>query len=128
VTRIVGAAIEQNHDDRGIHFPPAIAPFEVCIVPMGYAKSQPVKQAADELYISLKAAGVDVLLDDRNERPGVLFAEMELIGIPHRIVVGDRGLVEGKLEYKGRTDTEPTMVPIAEIGAYLKARLCEESP
>ena len=81
-----------------------------------------------QLYISLKAAGVDVLLDDRNERPGVLFAEMELIGIPHRIVVGDRGLVEGKLEYKGRTDTEPTMVPIAEIGAYLKARLCEESP
>ena len=128
VTRIVGAAIEQNHDDRGIHFPPAIAPFEVCIVPMGYAKSQSVKLAADELYISLKAAGVDVLLDDRNERPGVLFAEMELIGIPHRIVVGDRGLVEGKLEYKGRTDTEPTMVPIAEIGAYLKARLCEESP
>ena len=128
VTRIVGAAIEQNHDDRGIHFPPAIAPFEVCIVPMGYSKSQAVKAAADELYVNLRAAGVDVLLDDRNERPGVLFAEMELIGIPHRIVVGDRGLVEGKLEYKGRTDSEPTMVPVAEIGAFLKARLCEESP
>ena len=126
VSRIVSAAIEQNHDDRGIIFPTAIAPFEVCIVPMGYAKSDAVKAAADALYAELQAAGIDVLLDDRNERPGVMFAEMELIGIPHRVVVGDRGLAEGKLEYKGRTDREATMVPLAEIGAFMKARVCGE--
>jgi prolyl-tRNA synthetase len=124
VSRIVGAAIEQSHDQRGIIFPPAIAPFEVCIVPMGYAKSAAVKTAADTLYAELKAAGVDVLLDDRNERPGVMFAEMELIGIPHRIVVGERGLAEGKLEYKGRVDAEAQMVALAEIGAFLRSRLC----
>ncbi len=126
VSRIVGAAIEQSHDERGIIFPTTIAPFEVCIVPMGYTKSAAVKTAADTLYSELKTAGVDVLLDDRNERPGVMFAEMELIGIPHRIVVGERGLTEGKLEYKGRTDTEAQMVPVAEIGDFLKARLCAE--
>jgi len=124
VSRVVGAAIEQYHDERGIIFPTAIAPFEVCIVPMGYAKSEAVKVAADALYADLKASGVDVLLDDRSERPGIMFAEMELIGIPHRVVVGDRGLGEGKLEYKGRTDTEATMLPVAEIGAFLKAKLC----
>jgi len=124
VSRIVGAAIEQNHDERGIRFPAEIAPFEVCIVPMGYTKSEAVKAAADTLYGELKAAGVDVLLDDRNERPGVMFADMELIGIPHRIVVGDRGLAEGKLEYKGRTDAEAQMVPAGEVVAFLKARLC----
>ncbi|MFZ2855544.1 MAG: proline--tRNA ligase [Rhodocyclaceae bacterium] len=124
VSRIVGAAIEQNHDERGIHFPPAIAPFEVCIVPMGYAKSEAVKAAADALYQQLKSAGIDVLLDDRNERPGVMFAEMELIGIPHRVVVGERGLAEGKLEYKGRGDAEAQLLPVGEIGAFLKDRLC----
>jgi len=124
VSRIVGAAIEQSHDERGIVFPRAIAPFEVCIVPMGYAKSESVKAAADKLYADLKTAGVDVLLDDRNERPGVMFADMELIGIPHRVVVGERGLGEGKLEYKGRTDSEAEMVPLEAIGAFLKARLC----
>jgi len=124
VSRIVGAAIEQNNDERGILFPPAIAPFGVCIVPMGYAKSEAVKAAADTLYAELKAAGIDVLLDDRNERPGVMFADMELIGIPHRVVVGDRGLAEGKLEYKGRADAEAQLVPIAEIGDFLRARLC----
>jgi prolyl-tRNA synthetase len=126
VSRIVGAAIEQNHDERGIHFPPAIAPFEVCIVPMGYAKSEAVKAAADALYGQLKAAGVDVLLDDRNERPGVMFADMELIGIPHRVVVGERGLGEGKLEYKGRADAEAQLVPLSDIGAFLKDRLCAD--
>ena len=126
VSRIVGAAIEQNHDERGIIFPKSIAPFEVCIVPMGYTKSEAVKAAADKLYSELKAAGVDVLLDDRNERPGVMFAEMELLGLPHRVVVGDRGLAEGKLEYKGRTDSDVQMVPVAEIGNFLKARLCAE--
>ena len=124
VSRIVGAAIEQCHDARGVIFPRAIAPFEICIVPMGYAKSEAVKVAADTLYGDLKAAGVDVLLDDRNERPGVMFADMELIGIPHRVVVGERGLSEGKLEYKGRTDTEAVMVPLDEIGNFLKTRLC----
>jgi len=124
VSRIVGAAIEQNHDDRGIVFPAAIAPFEVCIVPMGYTKSEAVRAAADALYAELSATGIDVLLDDRNERPGVMFAEMELIGIPHRIVVGERGLAEGKLEYKGRTDNAATLVSIADISAFVKARLC----
>jgi len=126
VSRIVGAAIEQCHDERGIIFPRAIAPFEACIVPMGYAKSDTVKAAADKLYADLKASGIDVLLDDRNERPGVMFADMELIGVPHRIVVGERGLAEGKLEYKGRTDAEAEMVPLADIGAFLKARLCTD--
>ena len=124
VSRIVGAAIEQCHDERGIIFPRAIAPFEVCIVPMGYAKSEAVKTAADKLYADLRARGIDVLLDDRNERPGVMFADMELIGVPHRIVVGERGLAEGKLEYKGRTDAEAEMVPLDAISAFVEARLC----
>ena len=124
VSRIVGAAIEQNHDERGIVFPQAMAPFEVCIVPMGYSKSAAVRAVADQVYAELKKAGVDVLLDDRNERPGVMFADMELIGIPHRIVVGERGLGEGKLEYKGRTDAEAEMVPVAAIGVFIAARLC----
>ena len=124
VSRIVGAAIEQSHDERGIILPPAIAPFAVCIVPMGYHKSATVKSAADTLYAELRAAGIDVLLDDRNERPGVMFADMELIGVPHRIVVGERGLADGLLEYKGRTDGENQMLPIAEVSAFLKDRLC----
>jgi prolyl-tRNA synthetase len=124
VSRIVGAAIEQNYDERGIIFPSAIAPFTVCIVPMNYAKSTVVQAAANALHAELKAAGIDVLLDDRSERPGVMFADMELVGIPHRVVVGDRGLSEGKLEYKGRTDAEAQMLPVDEICAFLKARLC----
>ena len=91
---------------------------------MGYTKSEAVKAAADALYAELTAAGIDVLLDDRNERPGVMFADMELIGIPHRIVVGERGLKEGQLEYKGRTNSEATMVAIADIVDFVKARLC----
>ena len=124
VSRIVGAAIEQSHDERGCIFPPAIAPFEACIVPMGYAKSEAVKAATDKLYADLQAAGVDVLLDDRNERPGVMFADMELIGIPHRIVVGERGLKDGQLEYKGRRDADAQMVPVSEVVDFLKGRLC----
>ena len=124
VSRIVGAAIEQSHDERGCIFPPAIAPFEACIVPMGYAKSEAVKAATDKLYADLQAAGVDVLLDDRNERPGVMFADMELIGIPHRIVVGERGLKDGQLEYKGRRDADAQMVPASEVVDFLKGRLC----
>jgi prolyl-tRNA synthetase len=124
VSRIVGAAIEQGNDDKGIILPPAIAPFAVCIVPMGYHKSEAVKAAADQLYADLKASGVDVLLDDRNERPGVMFADMELIGIPHRVVIGERGLNEGKLEYKSRLDTEATMVAQGEILSLIKGKLC----
>ena len=124
VSRIVGAAIEQGNDDKGIILPPAIAPFEVCIVPMGYHKSEAVKAAADQLYGELKAAGVDVVLDDRNERPGVMFADMELIGIPHRVVIGERGLKEGQFEYKGRLDAEATMIAQGDTLAVLKGKLC----
>ncbi len=124
VSRIVGAAIEQNHDERGIIFPAAIAPFEVAIVPMGYTKSEAVKAAADALYAELAEAGVEVLLDDRNERPGVMFAEAELIGIPHRIVVGERGLAKGELEYQGRTDASAQMLARAAIVDFVRARLC----
>jgi len=124
VSRIVGAAIEQGNDDKGMILPPAIAPFEVCLVPMGYHKSEVVKAAADQLYGELKAAGVDVVLDDRNERPGVMFADMELIGIPHRVVIGERGLKEGQLEYKGRRDAEPTMIAQADALSVLKGKLC----
>jgi prolyl-tRNA synthetase len=124
VSRIVGAAIEQGNDDKGIILPPAIAPFEVCIVPMGYQKSEAVKAAADQLYADLKKAGIDVVLDDRNERPGVMFADMELIGIPHRVVIGERGLKEGQFEYKGRTEAEPTMVAQADIVGVLQEKLC----
>jgi prolyl-tRNA synthetase len=124
VSRIVGAAIEQGNDERGIILPPAIAPFAVCIVPMGYHKSEAVKAVADQLYADLKKAGIDVVLDDRNERPGVMFADMELIGIPHRVVIGERGLKEGLFEYKGRTDAEATMIAQADILATLQGKLC----
>ena len=102
VTRVVAAAIEQNHDARGIIWPDAIAPFQVVVVPINAPKSPRVRETAERLYNELLAAGVDVLLDDRDERPGVKFADSELIGIPHRVVVGDRGLEAGKLEYRHR--------------------------
>jgi prolyl-tRNA synthetase len=114
VTRILGAAIEQNYDARGIIWPESIAPFEAVICPMGYDRSEAVRAEAERLYASLVAAGVDVILDDRGERPGVMFADWELIGVPHRLVVGDRGLKEGQVEYQGRRDTEATMLPVAE--------------
>ncbi len=124
VSRIVGAAIEQGNDEKGIILPATIAPFAVCIVPMGYHKSDAVKAAADQLYADLKKLGIDVVLDDRNERPGVMFADMELIGIPHRVVIGERGLKEGQFEYKGRTDAEATMVAQSEIVGLLQGKLC----
>ena len=124
VSRIVGAAIEQGNDDKGIVLPTTIAPFEVCIVPMGYHKSDAVKAAADRLYAELKQAGIDVVLDDRNERPGVMFADMELIGIPHRVVIGERGLKDDQFEYKGRTEAEATMVAQSNILALLQGKLC----
>jgi prolyl-tRNA synthetase len=124
VSRIVGAAIEQGNDAKGIVLPAAIAPFSVCIVPMGYHKSEAVKLAADSLYAELKQHGVDALLDDRNERPGVMFADMELIGIPHRIVIGERGLNEGKLEYKGRLDAESSLVDQGGVLDMIMGKLC----
>jgi prolyl-tRNA synthetase len=123
VTRIVGAAIEQNHDQNGIVFPAPIAPFQVCIVPIGYGKSATVRAAADNLYGELMQAGVDVLLDDRDERPGVLFADMDLIGIPHRVVLGERGLTAGNAEYKGRRDEKPQDVPLAAVAGLLREKL-----
>ena len=119
VSRIVAAAIEQNYDDRGILWPTAIAPFEVAIVTLNAHKSPDVMAAAEKLYEQLKQAGFDVLLDDRNERPGVKFADMELIGIPHRLVVSDRGLAAGTLEYKGRQDADKQDVPMDEAFSFL---------
>ena len=123
VSRILGAAIEQNYDARGIIWPQAIAPFEVAIVPMGYAKSEAVREAADALYAQLTAAGIDAFLDDRDERPGSLLADNELIGTPHRVVIGDRGLKEGVVEYQGRRDAEATKVAVADVAATVIAKL-----
>lgn len=123
VSRIVAAAIEQNFDERGIIFTDAMAPFTVDIVPMGYRRSEAVQQAADQLYADLTALGVDVLLDDRDERPGVLLADGELIGIPHRVVIGDRGLKEGVVEYQHRQDSEATKVNLDQLLSVLKAKL-----
>jgi prolyl-tRNA synthetase len=114
VTRILGAAIEQNFDDKGIIWPESIAPFEVVLCPMGYDRSEAVRAEADKLYAALVDAGIDVILDDRGERPGVMFADWELIGVPHRLVIGDRGLKEGKLEYQGRRDAEATLLPVED--------------
>jgi prolyl-tRNA synthetase len=124
VTRLVGAAIEQNHDDKGIIWPDAIAPFTVVICPVGWNKSEPVRQAALDLYDELIVSGIDVILDDRDERPGVMFADWELIGVPHRITIGDRGLKEGMVEYQHRRDTAATKVPLAEIAALARQKAC----
>jgi prolyl-tRNA synthetase len=115
VTRLLGAAIEQGHDERGIIWPISMAPFEVVICPMNYDKSELVKDAADRLHEELVAAGVDVVLDDRGERPGVMFADWELIGAPFRVVIGDRGLADALVEFKGRTDAESQNIPLALI-------------
>ncbi len=123
VTRIVAAAIEQNHDPRGIIFPVPIAPFEVCIVPIGYQKSAAVRAATDRLYQELMQAGVDVLLDDRDERPGVLFADMDLIGIAHRVVLGERGLAAGNAEYKARRDEKGSDLPLGDIVPFIRQKL-----
>jgi prolyl-tRNA synthetase len=120
VSRVVAAAIEQNHDENGIIWPDTIAPFEVAILPMNIHKSQAVRDAAEALYKELSNQGFDVLLDDRGARAGTMFADMELIGIPHRIVIGDRGLDKGMLEYKGRRDKESQDVPTGELLAFLR--------
>ena len=126
VSRVVGAAIEQNHDDKGIIWPDGIAPFQVAMVPMKMDKSYRVREAAERLHDELEAAGIEVLLDDRNVRPGVAFADIELIGIPHRLVIGERSLDDGMIEYRGRRDSENTLIPLDEIMAFLTSRLGPE--
>ncbi len=123
VTRVVAAAIEQNHDERGIIWPAPIAPFQVVLVPMNLQKSARVRELSDQLYADFTAAGIEVLYDDRDARPGVKFADAELLGIPHRLVVGERGIDAGKLEYRGRRDTESTEFPLTEALSFIRARL-----
>jgi prolyl-tRNA synthetase len=127
VTRIVGAAIEQNNDAKGIVWPMPMAPFQLAIVPVGYHKSAAVREAADRLYEQCRAAGIDALLDDRDERPGVMFADMELVGIPCRVVVGERGLRDGRIELQGRRDAEAQSVAIADALPFIQERLCAGS-
>jgi prolyl-tRNA synthetase len=115
VTRLLGAAIEQGYDERGIIWPISMAPFEIVICPMNYDKSELVKATAEQLHTELLAAGIDVVLDDRGERPGAMFADWELIGVPFRVVIGDRGLADGQVEFKGRLDTEPQNIAITDI-------------
>ena len=125
VTRILGAAIEQNYDDKGIIWPAAIAPFEVVLCPMGMDRSEMVKTEVENLYAALQTAGVDVIVDDRGLRPGAMFADWELIGVPHRVVIGERGLKEGNLEYQGRRDAEATAVPLAGMVDFIKGKLAK---
>ena len=120
ITRVVAAAIEQNHDASGIIWPNAIAPFQVALVPMNAHKSQRVREESERLYQTLSAAGLDVLLDDRDTRPGVKFADLELMGVPHRLVIGDRGLDKGELEYKGRRDSDVTMIAVDSVVDFLR--------
>ena len=123
VTRVVAAAIEQNHDERGIIWPAPIAPFQVVLVPINLQKSARVRELTDRLYADFTAAGIEVLYDDRDARPGVKFADAELLGIPHRLVIGERGLDAGKLEYRGRRDSASTEFPASEALSFIRARL-----
>jgi prolyl-tRNA synthetase len=117
------AAIEQNHDDRGIVWPDALAPFTVVLCPISPDRFADVKAVADKLYQDLLGAGVDVILDDRNERPGAMFADWELIGVPHRITIGDRALKEGHVEYQHRRDSAASKVPVADSLEWIRSRL-----
>jgi prolyl-tRNA synthetase len=123
VTRLPAAAVEQNHDARGIIWPDAIAPFTLVICPIGMDRSEAVRAAAEQLHDELAALGVDVLLDDRGERPGAMFADWELIGVPHRVTIGDKGLKEGLVEYQHRRDEGATKVGATELLALLKGKL-----
>jgi prolyl-tRNA synthetase len=127
VSRVVGAAIEQHHDAQGIAWPAAIAPFSLALVPMQMKKSERVREAANRLYAELLRAGIDVLFDDRDARPGVMFADMELIGIPHRVVVGERGLDNGEIEYRGRKDEENRMLPLDGFVDFIRDRIAAET-
>src|SRR5690606_17223726 len=122
---IVAAAIEQNHDERGIIFPRAMAPFDLALVPIGLHRSAAVREAAEALYGELTKAGIDVLFDDREERPGVMFSDMELMGVPHRVVIGERGLKSGEIEYQGRRDAKPRALPRHEAVSSLKSIIWE---
>jgi prolyl-tRNA synthetase len=123
ITRLPAAAIEQNHDERGIIWPDALAPFTVVVCPIGTDRSPEVKAAAETLYEQLLQAGVDVILDDRGERPGAMFADWELIGVPHRVTIGDRGLKDGQVEYQHRRDATATKVSVDEILGFVTSRL-----
>jgi len=123
VSRVVAAAIEQNYDDNGIIWPDAIAPFQAVLIPMNMHKSQRLQAAAEDLYQRLRKAGIDVLFDDRKERAGVMFADMDLIGIPHRLVLGERGLDKGEIEYKQRRATDIQQIAIDEVVGFLQAQL-----
>jgi len=127
VTRVAAAAIEQNHDDRGIIWPEPLAPYRVTVVPINYQKSARVREAADALYRGLAAEGLEPLLDDRDARPGVKFADAELYGIPHRLVVAERGLDAGRLEYRARRSLDVIEVPIEGVAAFLKERAAANS-
>ena len=127
ITRLPAAAIEQNHDAKGIIWPDALAPFTVVVCPIGADRSPEVKAAAEQLYGDLLAAGVDVILDDRGERPGAMFADWELIGVPHRVTIGDRGLKEGLVEYQHRRDTEASKLTLAEVAGMLKGKLLTQA-
>ena len=123
ITRLPAAAIEQNHDERGIIWPDAIAPFTVVVCPVGMDRSEAVKATAEQLYADLLAAGIDVILDDRGERPGAMFADWELIGVPHRVTIGDKSLKDGVVEYQHRRDAAATKVAVGDIAAYVRSRL-----
>jgi prolyl-tRNA synthetase len=123
ITRLPAAAIEQNHDERGIIWPDALAPFTVVLCPISPERFPAVKAASEQLYAELLAAGVDVILDDRSERPGAMFADWELIGVPHRVTIGDRGLKDGQVEYQHRRDTRATPVSVSEIFSLLQSRM-----
>jgi prolyl-tRNA synthetase len=125
LTRVVAAAIEQNHDERGIVWPAAMAPFAVAIAPIGYDRNEAVRECADRVHSELADAGIDVLLDDRGERPGVMFADLELIGIPHRITIGERGLKEGIVEYQSRRDPAPGKIAVAEAVSFILKQIRE---
>jgi prolyl-tRNA synthetase len=125
VSRIVAAAIEQNYDERGIIWPANLAPFDVVITPIGYQKSEQVKNASDQLYQQLQDLGIDVLLDDRKERPGIMFADADLIGVPHRVVVGDKSLAEQQLEYKLRGAESTESIKVSEAIEFLASKVTE---
>jgi len=127
VSRVVGAAIEQHHDDKGIIWPIALAPFQLSLIPMQMYKSGTVRAAAEKLYEELQTAGIDVLFDDRDARPGVMFADAELVGIPHRVVIGERGLKNGEVEYRARTDSDNQMLPLDGFVEFIRTRIAEET-
>jgi prolyl-tRNA synthetase len=123
ITRVVAACIEQNYDENGIIWPLSLAPFEIALIPLNYDKSEAVREATDQLYEQLKAAGIDVIMDDRALRPGVKFADAELIGLPHRVVIGDRGLNTGMLEYRDRRASANEDMPLNQALAFIEAKL-----